>query len=153
MSSVYQELVDAIHADLEANAGLPDHGDAVLYRRPRSIRPQDCPLLCVYVAAIVPKLQGGTTVTFDSEVTVGVSWHQGAVDEAQTMVLNDQTSIDCLAALEKIQDRIRALSTDGIDVLACHEVLPGISTPNDVALATGLVVGYSTSVLCEIVEE
>lgn len=149
---MFRDLIEAIHADLEANADLPDH-ETQLYLRPRAIIPEDCPLLVVWVIDDVPNLSLGTTVTFDYTVSVGVSWHVQVTEDAETMVRNDEVVLDALAVLERIRNRIRVMSTDGIGVDACHEVLPGISTPNAPALATGLVEGYATSVLCSIVEK
>lgn len=142
-------IVDAITTDLNANAGLPTH-DTVKYRRPRAIMPDDCPLLIVWLQQKIPTPV--ETENFDGTISVGVSWHVEAVDEALTLQNDDATATALIDALERIEGRIRYLAKNGLGVEAAWNVAPGESLYLPPEMAQGMTEGYATETLVTVTE-
>lgn len=142
--------VEKIAERVEA-VGLPEH-QHVLYRRPRTIQPGDCPLLVVWFIAKEPNLTGGTTDRFDNVMRIGVSWHEETVDEAQTLIDNPEISVALMDALERIETASRKMSKDGLGDDRIYEVLPGASAYVPPEMEEGLVEGVVHEVLCRVSE-
>lgn len=135
--------------DLDANAGLPSHL-LVKYRRPRAVRPEDCPLLCVWLQDKTTNPQ--TTERFDSVLVVGISWQVEAVQEAVTLVEDDAVAEALIDALERIEERIRVWSREGVGVLEAWQITPSGAEYLPANLQQGLVEGYAVGVRVEVTE-
>lgn len=152
MNEMEQRVVKAIAADLEANAGLPPHL-LVRYRRPRAILPADCPALVVWL--VLMEQVARTTEWFDGTITVGISWHEEAVVEAQTLAENEGLSLRLIEALSLIRARLRVLSRTGLVDPATAEawqVLPGAVQYLAPEAAQGLTEGYVLEATVDVVE-
>lgn len=140
--TVEEAVVRAIADDLEANAGLPPH-TMVKFRRPRAVLPEDCPLLCVWWEAKNPDFT--TTVLFDFQLTIGVSWQEESVEEAKTLVNDEYLSLSLMTNIKRCEARIRELSRDGWDVPNAWQILPAGTEYQ--RLTDGLVEGYAMAIL------
>lgn len=146
---IAQDVVDAIAADLDANAALATH-TTVKYRRPRAILPADCPLLVVWLSGKGNAPQ--TTQRYDGEIVVGVSWHEQTVQEAQTLARDNTVALALLTALDKIEARVRHYGLNGIGVLAAWQVLPGDVLYLPPEMEQGLTEGYALEVNVRVTE-
>lgn len=144
------DVIDALVADIEANADLPEH-NTVKYRRPLAIVPEDCPLLVVWL--VIGRPTRSTNVTFDSVLTVGVSWHVETVEQAQTLIEDPAKSAELLVALGKIRARVRELSRTTLGVEHAWEVLPSDTTYLPPEMQQGFTEGYGHEVLVQVTEE
>lgn len=147
--SVDIDLIDVIADALEASA-LPEHG-LVKYRRPKAILPEMCPLLVVWVRYKEPAR--GTTTWYDSTITVGVSWHEESVEEAETLTPDEILSTSLLDNLDIIQTAIRDLCNSGSGVDEAWQMLPGFVSYMEPRRETGLSEGYTCDVVINVTEE
>ena len=149
-----KSIIDKIAEDLETNGGLAEHF-TVKYRRPRAILPMQCPLLVVWLVRKQPTPL--TTEMFDGNVIVGCSWHQATIDEAQQTptgiaARNTETGEEMMAAIGKIEERMRYLAKNGIGLQECWEVLPGEVSYVSPEMSQGLTDGYEMAVICKVTE-
>jgi len=151
--TVTRELIDAIAADLDAESGLPRH-QTIRYRRPIAILPEDCPLLVVWLMEKDSAPQ--TTVRFDSVLRLGVSWHEETVEQAKTLVVDEEAASSLMDAIEAIEARARSWATSGLTngPDGAWELLPRrveYIPPGEGS--TGLTEGYGLMVEARITEE
>ena len=139
MATTEELVIDAIAADLEDNGDLVAH-NLVKYRRPRAITPAVCPLMVVWLISKVSHPE--SNVRFGSDLTVGVSWHEETVAEAQTLINNEATARALLDARGKIEARFRELARIGLGTENAWELLPGGSAFLAPEMAQGLTEGY-----------
>lgn len=150
MPNTSQQIIDGIALDLDTYAGLPDHS-TIKYRRPRAILPADCPMLVCWLLGKSPRPL--TTERFDSEISIGVSWHLETIVEAQTLERDTDKSIELIDALERIEDRVRLLAANGVDVDAAYQVLPGEVAYLPPEMQQGLTEGYALEVNVRVTED
>jgi len=147
--SLDTELIDLI-ADALETADLPDH-TLVKYRRPKAILPEMCPMLVVWVRYKEPR--PGTTQWYDAVVTVGVSWHEEAIEEAETLTPDEILSTSLLDNLDIIQTAIRDLCNIGNSITEAWQMLPSTVTYMEPRRETGLTEGYTCDVVINVTEE
>lgn len=141
-----KDLVKVLADDITANVSLAPH-TVVKGRRPRKILPEDCPLLVLWLDNKRPRPV--TTERFDGIITIGVSWHEAAVEEAETLVDDEELSWRLTDSIEAIEARVRVLSRLGLPpLLGPWQLLPGETTP----IQGGLVEGYALEVTAEVTE-
>lgn len=137
--------IDAMVADLEANAGLPDHL-VVKYRRPRVILPEDCPLLFVGLDESGSIESPSGTVRFRSQVPIALEWHEAAVEEIQTLVDDEGLSLRLIDSAKRIQARVRkwaieTTSLGGVSLAVAHVEEVGAAAVIPFVLEDGYVEG------------
>lgn len=147
MSSLAQDLIDELVVDLDTNGNLPSH-KTVPYRRPRVIMPEDCPLMVVWLVTKDPT--GVTNAEFHGNITLGISWHEETVEEAETLINDPATAIALMDAQSKIEARLRALAVAGL--AATWELTPGPSTYLSADMSDGLVEGYLLTATARVTE-
>ena len=108
-----KDIIDGIADVLEA-LDLPEH-NLHLYRRPKSLLPEDTPALVVWLRTKTPSPQ--TTVWFDGIYTIGVSWHEESVDEVLTQEASEHLSLSLMENMGKIEQAIRALDLGEVAIL------------------------------------
>lgn len=162
-SPVETRVIDGIIADLNNNAGLPEHS-TVYYRRPAAVLPENCPLLCVWM---IRKVFGNPTnlSTYDA-MEIGITWQVDATERALTLFGpgegDEEGAEDRLwearelfQDMKRIENRIRMLAGfAGYDV---SPVIPGVPEMDTIlpggvnyipaeSIETGLVEGYAMTV-------
>jgi hypothetical protein len=149
--SLSRDIVLALAADLDANASLDPHS-TVKGRRPRAILPEDCPLLVIWLDNKRPS--PATTERFDGIITIGISWHEEAVEEAETLIDDEDLSWRLAENIERIEGRIRYLSRAGLgSLLNPWQLLPGaMDLVGPLPQKEGLVEGYALEVTAEVTE-
>jgi hypothetical protein len=150
-----KDCIDALTADLLANAGLSGVVTWVKYRPPRALEPQDCPAVIVRRGDKV-WVPVGTGHRFNAHLEVIVEYHLPAVDEAVTLVDDETLSTALLDAAEAIEQRIRSLANEENTPAAgprpWWEIRPGRSAVIDPRLQQGLTEGYAVAAICSIDE-
>lgn len=146
-ATLEQSIIDALVTDLNSSASLPAHS-TVKYRRPRAIMPEDCPLMVVWLLGKAPTPK--TTEWFDSQISIGVSWHEETVADAETLMTNEEVAVTLMNARSKIEARVRALAKVGLS--DAWEVVPGISQFLPPEMQQGLTEGYALEVITRVTE-
>ena len=146
--SLAQDIIDRITDAVEA-IDLPEH-TTIKYRRPKSILPEECPMLVVWLRAKTPTPV--TTQWFDGTYTIGISWHQDSVDESETQEMDDDLSLDLMDRIGEIEAAIRGLSVTGWDLEDAWELLPGETVYGEPFRDSGVTEGYSLDVLVRVTE-
>ena len=119
----------------------------IKYRRPRAILPENCPLLCVWVMR--ERIEPQTNTRYETIVWLGVSWHEAAVDSAETLEMNEDRALSLMRAVNAIKGVTMRLGVSGWDVPGASEVWPtSVSWQGSMGniLDTGLVEGYAVEV-------
>lgn len=145
-------IIDAVAADINTNAGLPQH-TTVRYARPIIVVPNDCPILCVWL--LQKAMSARTTNYFDSTVAVGVSWQVWTEGEILTLREDEGRRKRTLKEMLAIQARIRYLGVHGLseEIGEAYEFLPvGVDYTPPSSLDTGLVEGYAMTVHVNVQE-
>lgn len=146
------DIIDAIAADINSNAELPNH-TTVRYGRPLVVLPSDCPILCVWL--LQKAMVARTTNYFDSSIAVGVSWQVWTEREVLTLKEDEARRRKTLKDMLRIQARIRYLGVHGLseEIGAAYEFLPvGVDYTPPSSLDTGLVEGYAMTVHVNVQE-
>lgn len=146
--SLAQEIIDRLAEEIEA-LDLPDH-DTVLYRRPKSILPENTPMLVIWLQGKVPNPV--TTQWFDGLYTIGISWHQESVDESESQEMDTDLSVDLMDRIGQIEAAVRSLSITGWDVEGAWELTPGETTYSEPLRESGVTEGYALTVLVRVTE-
>lgn len=163
MTGEYSDLeiriIDGLALDIEENADLPEHG-IVLYKRPISVFPDDCPLLTIWLLQEQYAPLG--TYKLNMAIGVGISWQEQAVDKAEELINDPEGAKSQLVNIGKIRHRVRALAglvndpaqkaylpgVPELDILFPH----GIDFQPPASLETGLVEGYAMTVEAQVEE-
>lgn len=146
--SVAKAIIDAIAAKLET-LPLPEHS-LYLYRRPKALVPEDLPALVVWLRAKSPTPR--TTVWFEGVYTVGISWHEEALDEATSLEADPELAVGLITRMEAIEAAIRELSVAGWDVPGAWELVPGDTTYLEPLRESAFSEGYTLDVLVRVTE-
>jgi hypothetical protein len=149
VANLDRDIIEGIADDLDANAGLPPHV-TIRGRRPLAIQPDDCPVLVVWLDSkvAVPR----TTVRFDADYTIGISWHEATVDEVESLVRDEDIGWTLSENREKIEDRLRYLATNS-PVASAWEMKPGESTYIGPLPNQGMVHGFAVEAIVSVTEE
>lgn len=148
--SLDSDIVDAIAEDLQTDTDLPTPKTLHLYLRPLALLPTQCPALVVWLEQELPILARGTTVRFEYEYTVGVSWHEATIQDAVTVRRSPETMRRLLDVKEIIRNRIHALASGALDPIRAPQawsLMPGGSRYFQTPREEGLTEGFSFSVL------
>jgi hypothetical protein len=146
--TVEERVVEAIGLDLDLNAGLDAH-DTLLYRRPRAVMPEDCPLLCVWWDS--KDIDFLTTQKFHYSLAIGVSWQEETVEEAQTLMRDDVIARSLIRNIHKCEKRIEHIAINGWDIAPAWELLP--QGTEYTRMEEGLVEGYAFVVQVAVSED
>jgi hypothetical protein len=147
---VVKALIEALADDLDNEAGLPEH-QTIRKRRPRAIVPEDCPLLVVWLERTTRR--GWTNMKQESNVSIGVSWHEESVDEAASLVDDETLSDKLIDAIELIEARVREIAREEITLAeGAWEITPGEGRylPSD--MQQGLTEGHAIVVEARVTE-
>lgn len=147
--SLAKDIIDRFDSLIEAIEELPAH-NTYLYRRPKSLLPEDTPALVIWLRTKVPNPR--TTHWFDGIYTIGISWHEESVEEAETQEMDTDLSENLMERIELIEQVIRDLSIDGWDLEAAWQVVPGATTYVEPLRESGLTEGYTLDVLVSVTE-
>ena len=147
--SLDKDIIVALADDMDANAGLPPH--TTYPGRPPALQPDQCPALVVWLDGKRPTPV--TTEWFDAIYTIGLSWHEASVEQAETLVSDQDLKWSLSEARDKIEDRIRKLAKAGIGVDAAWEVVPGESQYFGPPLQQGLTQGYAVEAIVKVTED
>lgn len=140
-----RRLVVALASDLDKMGGLDEH-NTIAGRIPPAIMPEMCPLMVVWLDTKVPRPQ--TSVWFDGAISIGVSWHEAVVEQAETLVEDLDVQFALMDALDRIEARVRTLASEGFSTISeVWQVLPGEVRYLAPELQEGLVDGYAIEVV------
>lgn len=96
------DLVDSIVADLVANAGLPALQNAPLrYVAPRSVEPNDCPMLAVWFGPTRFELVA-TPDQYTRHVELNVAWYVAASAGAEEGGAGDSADVEALDPIAQL---------------------------------------------------
>lgn len=146
--SLDRDIIEALATDMDANAALPVH--TTYHGRPPALKPDDCPALVVWLDSKRPTPV--TTEWFDAIYTIGISYHEASVDQAETLVSDEELKWVLSEARGNIEGRLRALAQTGIGVDAAWEVEPGESQYFGPPLQQGLTQGYAVECIVKVTE-
>lgn len=144
-----KDIIDRLLTEIEAIETLPDH-NTYLYRRPKSLLPEDTPALVIWLRAKTPNPV--TTHWFDGIYTIGISWHEESVEETETQEMDPDLSENLMERIELIEQAIRTLSITGWDLGNAWQLVPGDTTYVEPLRESGLTEGYTLDVLVNVTE-
>lgn len=107
LTSDAQVLCDAVLDDLQANVVLPSAYRTHRYLRPKTVTPEICPVLAVFVTRELPVLLA-TQGCYVHEWHLVVQWWEDALLQVETMSNGDMKAMRLLACTQAIMDRIKA---------------------------------------------
>jgi len=150
-------IVEALAQAVEASPELPPH-QTVLFKRPRAVLPDNCPLLCLFLVQKVYTAE--TVVYYDDAIAIGITWQEESVTAAETLIDDPESAKSQLRAMSAIEEVIMGLSIDGLAVTqgemedgsgresdAVYAVYPvGIDLSEAPQTEEGLVEGYAMTV-------
>jgi hypothetical protein len=152
--SLASRIIDAMVDDFEL-AELPRH-NTTRYKVPAAILPEDCPLL---VVRLISKASGPMTVKERmGQITVEVSWHEEAVERAETLMDDPDAARSQLDAIEVLEQRVwlmeRATQETQFDVPEANRVMTAaVNYQRGQPVETGLVEGYAMTVQIDVTED
>jgi hypothetical protein len=149
VANLDKDIILGIADDLDANADLPPHV-TIRGRRPLAIQPTDCPVLVVWLdhKVAVPR----TSIRYDADYTIGVSWHEATVEEVESLVRDEDIGWSLAENRGKIEARLRALSRSS-PVASAWEMKPGESTYIGPLPQQGMVHGFTVEAIVSVTEE
>jgi len=153
-------VIDALARELDL-AELPPH-TTLRYRQPLAVMPSDCPLLTLWL--IQKRYAAQTVAYYDSGLAIGISWQEEAIEQAETLVEDEDASRSLLRAMSIIEDVIFTVSINGLSVErveqedgrekdAVYAVKPlSIDLSAPAGVENGLVEGYAMTVEVDLTQ-